>query len=54
MNTKDNGWPEYRKLVEFRFDAMEKRVNSLDRKLWALLVAVVVDVVVRVSMGVGS
>lgn len=36
-----NGWPEYKAMVLWRLDALERRMSSVDRKLWGVLTGVV-------------
>ena len=40
-NESDNGWPEYKKAVLWRLDDLEKRISSIDRKLWGVMAGVV-------------
>jgi hypothetical protein len=38
----DNGWQEYKKLVLFKVETLERRIESVDRKLWGLVAGMVV------------
>lgn len=40
-NESDNGWPEYKKAVLWRLDDLEKRIASIDRKLWGVMAGMV-------------
>jgi hypothetical protein len=38
----DNGWQEYKKLVLYKVEMLERRIDSIDRKLWGLVAGVIV------------
>lgn len=39
---EDNGWQEYKKLVLYKVEALEKRMDAIDRKLWGIVGGIVV------------
>ena len=41
MNEDGNGWTEYKNLVLYKVDMLEKRIDSIDRKLWGIVAGVV-------------
>ncbi len=58
MNPDGNGWTEYKNLVLYKVDMLEKRIDAIDRKLWGIVAGVVLvglkallDIVVRVGGG---
>lgn len=40
MNEDGNGWTEYKNLVLYKVDMLEKRIDAIDRKLWGIVAGV--------------
>jgi hypothetical protein len=38
----DNGWQEYKKLVLFKVETLEERMDAIDRKLWGLVAGIII------------
>jgi hypothetical protein len=38
----DNGWQEYKKLVLYKVETLEERMDAIDRKLWGLVAGIII------------
>jgi len=39
---EDNGWQEYKKLVLYKVEMLERRIDAIDRKLWGIVAGIVI------------